>query len=93
VHLDVVGRNGDERIRAIGLPCSEIHKPAGLIGAEGRRDVPGRRQRRLGVQQHVGAHVLDRLETADRTPELEPGLGVIGGHPHRVQRAAGLLAQ
>ena len=61
------------------------------VGA--RRDRPRRRQRQLaatedllGAQQHLGAHVLDRLEAADRLAELLAHLRVLGGG---LQRPAG----
>ena len=60
-------------------------------GVECGGDVTRRRDRRLRLQQHVGTHVLDGLEAADRAAELKARPGVIGGHPHRVRGAAGLF--
>ena len=91
----LVARDEHEGLRAIGLRQSEIRDASPAISASnGRGDVAGRRHRRLGLQQHVGAHVLDGLEAADRPAELEPGLGVVGA-PSRIARIAraGLLAE
>ena len=65
----------------------------GRLRGERSGDEARRRYRRLGLQQHVGAHVLDRLEAADRPAELIAGLGVFGGHLDRAPRTAGLLAE
>ena len=57
----------------------------GQLPGIGRRDrrIGGRHSDLLGPQQHLGAHVLDGLEAADRLAELLPHLGVLGGGVQR----------
>ncbi len=59
-------RGGDRELAFIGIG----HGGGGVTG--GHRDL-------LGAQQHLGAHVLDRLEAADRLAELLAHLRVLGG--------------
>ncbi len=68
-HFDARGGRdggGDRQLRIVGA--------VGGVGgvACGHRDL-------LGAQQHLGAHVLDRLEAADRLAELLANLRVFGG--------------
>lgn len=69
----------------------QVRRPVRRADVECRRDVPGRRERRFGLQQHVHAHVLDSLEAADRAAELVARPGVVDCHPHGVQGPAGLF--
>ena len=67
--FDARGRrdgSGDRQLRIVGV--------MGGVGRVtcGHRDL-------LGAQQHLRAHVLDRLEAADRLAELLANLRVVGG--------------
>ena len=68
-HVDARGgrdSRGDRQLRIVGTV-------GGMCGiARGDRDL-------LGAQQHLRAHVLDRLEAADRLAELLANLRVFGG--------------
>ena len=65
-----------------------------VVGVGRRAGGVGRGHRRLlGAQQHLGTHVLDRLEAADRLTELLAHLRVLGrglaapaGQPRRLGR-------
>ena len=81
----------DEGVRTVGLCQREIGHPVRLTRVERRGDMAGGRVRRLRLQQHVDAHVLDCLEAADGTAELVADPGVVGGHLHGVHGTAGLL--
>ena len=79
-HLDAVLGVGlgefDARGRRDGSGDRQL-RIVGVIGCAGRvtcghRDL-------LGAQQHLRAHVLDRLEAADRLAELLANLRVFGG--------------
>ena len=59
-------RRGDGELAFIGIG----HRTGRVSG--GHRNL-------LGAQQHFGAHVLDRLEAADRLAELLAHLRVLGG--------------
>ena len=77
VDLDVLGRGVEVGLRAVGLGQAGHHRQ--LVGVLGRRPagVVGRRLGRLDLEQHVGALVLDGLEAADGSAELDPDLGVL----------------
>ena len=78
-------------VRRVGLGQRGDHRDlGGVLGHRGRR-VGDRRAQRLDLEQQVGAAVLDRLEAADRPPELVPGLGVVHGHVQGPLGAAELL--
>ena len=91
VHLDGVGCDGAERVRAVGLRHRQIGEPVRFGPVERRGDVTCRRQRRLCLQQHVDTHVFDRLEAADGPAELIARPGVVGRHLHAVHCAPGLF--
>ncbi len=60
-----------------------------LVGACRDRRVGGGHAGLLRAQQHLGAHVLDGLEAADRLAELFAHLGVLGGGVQRPLRDTG----
>ena len=79
--LDACGRRdggGDRQLRIVG----SVGGAGGV--ACGHCDL-------LGAQQHLGAHVLDRLEAADRLAELLANLRVFGGGLQRPARQPGGL--
>ena len=47
----------------------------------------------LQVDEHVRQPVLDGLERSDRSPELQPLLGVLHGQVEQVLRGADLLGR
>ncbi len=69
-------RHGDGQLSLVGLG----HR-SGRI-SRGHRSL-------LGTQQHLGAHVLDGLETADRLAELLANLRVLGRGLQRPARQSG----
>src|SRR5262249_23645675 len=91
VDVDVLVGGLGERLGAVRL--GEPRNDGKLVGAlRGRpRAVVGGGPRRLGLDEHVGALVLDRLVTADEAPELDADLGVVDGHLEHLLGAAGLL--
>ena len=74
VELSVVGEAGQRQGAGDGAGQLEL-----LAVADRPRRIPDRRRRHLGGDSHVGAVVLDRLEHADRTTELDPVPGVVTG--------------
>src|SRR5579885_2115702 len=87
VDLDVLGRGVKIRFRAVRL--GEMRRLEYILVAgdcEGRMISGGTGE--LGFHEHISAFVLDCLERADRTAELQPGLGVLGGHLKASLRSA-----
>src|SRR5687767_5781539 len=73
-----LGQGGDDRELVVVLR----RRPAGVVR---------RRLRRLDLEEHVGALVLDGLEGADRPAELDSGLGVLDRHVEALLGPAHLL--
>ncbi len=80
VHLEA-GRH--DPAPGVGAPHLGRRRRARRVAVAGPHR-PGRVVRRgshaLDVDEHVGAAVLDGLEAADGLTELDPVLGVLGGH-------------
>ena len=91
VDLDVLGRGVEVGLRAVGLGerGDRGQLVVHLTGAP--ESVVRGALRRLDLEQHVGALVLDRLEGADGATELDAVLGVLDGHVEHELRATDLL--
>ena len=86
-HLDAVAGIDLGRLDADGGCDRDRDRQLRLVGVGDRAGgVGGGDGDLLGAQQHLGAHVLDRLEAADRLAELLAHLGVVG---RRVEHPAG----
>ena len=88
VDLDVLGRGVEVRVGAVRLRQRGDHRQLVVVLGRGPRRVVRGRLRRLDLEQHVGALVLDRLERADRPAELHADLRVLDRHLEHDLRAA-----
>ncbi len=78
VHLDHPFDHTEERRKGVAR-CNSCHQ-RGLVPVDGQPSgVPGGGRGHLGLYQHVGAVVLDRLKSADGLAELFTDLGVGDG--------------
>jgi hypothetical protein len=91
VDLDVFGGGTGVRLRAGGLGEAGHQRQVGCPVRRAPGRVVGSGSGRLNFQQHVRAPVLDRLEAADRPPELVSELGVVHAHVQASLRPADLL--
>ena len=89
--LDVLGRRVEVRVRAVGLRERRDDRQFIVVLRRGPGRVVRRGLRRLGLEQHVRALVLDRLERSDRPTELHPVLRVLHRLVEHVLRPANHL--
>src|SRR5436305_9510612 len=93
VDLDVLGGGVEVRVGAVRLgEARDDRELLVVLGCRPRR-VVRRRLRRLDLEQHVGALVLDGLERADGPPELHAHLRVVDCHLQHLLRAADHLVR
>src|SRR2546421_9939868 len=87
VDLDVLGGGVEVRVGAVRLgEARDDRELLVVLGCRPRR-VVRRRLRRLDLEQHVGALVLDGLERADGPTELHAHLRVVDRHLEHLLRA------
>ena len=89
--LDVVGGGAEVGLRAERLGQARHQRQLVRPLLRRPRRVVRCRPRRLDLEQQVRAHVLDRLEAADRPAELHPDLRVLDAHVEAPLRSADLL--
>src|SRR5436190_17223073 len=91
VDLDVLGGGVEVRVGAVRLgEARDDRELLVVLGCRPRR-VVRRRLRRLDLEQHVGALVLDCLERADGATELHAHLRVLDRHLEHLLSTTDLL--
>src|ERR1700730_701218 len=87
VDLDVLGGGVEVRVGAVRLGEARHNRELLVVLGGGPRRVVRPRLRRLNLEQHVRALVLDGLERADGPPELHAHLRVVDCHLQHLLRA------